>query len=155
MQGYASREKKTSECVKFLKRFIGPQCKPEHVYTDNAGELVAALEELKWPHDTSTPHRSETNGVIERHVRIVSEGTACLLVQSGLEEAWWPQAMQCFCFLKNAVDRLDDGQTAFKRRWGEDFDGPLIPLGAEITWKPISQTDKKRLHSLGALVVGS
>ena len=153
LQGYASKQKTAAECEKFFKRFVGPQCKPEHVYTDNSQEFLAALKELNWPHDTSTPHRSETNGCIERHVRVVNEGTSCAMVQSGLDEAWWPQAMNCFCYLKNVIDLLDDGQTAYQRRWKTDFAGPLIPLGAEVNWKPISQKDKARLHAFGSSVL--
>ena len=75
------------------------------------------------------------------------------MVQSGLGEAWWPQAMSCFCFLRNVVDLLDDGKTAYQRRWGTDFEGPLIPFGAEINYKPISQKDKARLHVFGKTVL--
>ena len=63
-------------------------------------------------HDTTIPHRSETNGVIERAIRRVTEGTSACLVQSGLNEEWWDLAMQCYCVLRNTVDLLVDGQTA-------------------------------------------
>ena len=36
---------------------------------------MKACQELQWNHDTSTAHRSETNGVAERAVRRVNEGT--------------------------------------------------------------------------------
>ena len=49
LQGYASKQKTASECEKFFKRFVGPQCKPEHVYTDNSKEFLASLEELNGP----------------------------------------------------------------------------------------------------------
>ena len=74
------------------------------------------------------------------------------MVQSGFSAAWWPQALSCFCFLKNLVDLLDDG-TAYQRRCNADFPGPLIPFGAEITWKPISQKDKACLHVFGEIVL--
>ena len=32
LQGYACKGKSASECLKFFKCFLGPQCKPEHVY---------------------------------------------------------------------------------------------------------------------------
>ena len=139
LQGFAARTESSDECVKAFQRFLGPQVKPEHVYTDNSGELIKALDELNWPHDTSTPHRFQTNGVVERAVRVVKEGTSCALVQSGLAEAWWPEAMSCFCFLKNVVDILADGQTSYKKRYGVDFSGPVIPFGAEVTYKPITE----------------
>jgi len=153
LQGYACKSKSAAECIKYFKRFVGPQFKPEHVYSDNSKELISACTELGWAHDTSTPHRSETNGVIERSVRTVKEGTSATLIQSGLDDAWWPQAMACYCFLKAVVDILDDDKTAFERRYGSSFAGPLIPFGAEITYLPITDKDKSRLHQFGSKVI--
>ena len=87
LQGYASKSKNHQESMKAFRRFVGPQMTPDHVYTDNSKELEKALEELNWLHDTSTPYRSQTNGVAERAVRIVKEGTSCTLVQSGFDES--------------------------------------------------------------------
>ena len=39
-----------------------------------------ACEDLSWNHCTSTPHRSETNGIAERAVLRVKEGTFCCIV---------------------------------------------------------------------------
>ena len=46
--------------------WITPIQKPGIIYTDNTKEFVKACQELQWNHDTSTLHRSETNGVAER-----------------------------------------------------------------------------------------
>ena len=81
LQGYPSKTKTADECDIYLEEFVGPQCEPQHVYSDNSKEFIKALRDLKWRHDTSTPHRSETNGVAERAVRQVKEGTACTLVR--------------------------------------------------------------------------
>ena len=43
---------------------------------------------VKIYHRTSTPHRSETNGIAERAVRRITEGTSAVLLQSGLDEKW-------------------------------------------------------------------
>ena len=53
-------------------------------YSDGAPELHAVCRELGIRHDISDPHRSETNGQIERTNRTVIEGARCLLFQSGL-----------------------------------------------------------------------
>ena len=148
LQSYAAETKEASEVILAMKRFVGPQVVPEHIYTDNSKEFAAAFEELNWSHDTSTPYRSQTNGVIERSVRVVKEGTACALVQSGLENKWWPEAMDCFCFLRNTSVPLEDGDTAYKKRFAKDFEGRLIPFGAEVTYLPIAPKDKKRTHAM-------
>ncbi len=57
--------------------------------------------------------------------------------------------MVCFCFLRKVVDLLVNGQTAYFTRFGVNFDGPVIPLGAEIAYLPISQKDKDRVHQMG------
>ncbi len=44
---------------------------------------------------------------------------------------------------------MDHNTAAYKARFGIDFDGPMIPVGAQIKYKPISKTDKARLHKLG------
>ena len=120
------------------------RCK--HVYTDNSKEFKNALDELGLSHDTSTPHRSETNGVGERAVRRVKEGTACALSQSGFIDIWRVEAMTTYCFLRNVFDIWADGPTPYFKRYGVHFTGPIIPFGAEIIYQPISAKDKARTH---------
>ena len=66
--------------------FLEPTWKPKVIYTDNSLEFGKACEDLSWNHCTSTPHRSETNGIAERAVRRIKEGTSAVLLQSGLDE---------------------------------------------------------------------
>ena len=73
-----------------------------------------ACEDLSWNDCTSTPHRSETNGIAERAVRRVMEGTSALLLQSGLAIEWWTDSMECYCYLRNIQDLLSDGKHHMK-----------------------------------------
>ena len=77
-------------------------------------EFGEACEVLSWNHHTSTPHRSDTNFIAERAVRRVKEGTSAVLPQSGLDERWWSDSMECFCYLRNVQDLLADGKTPFE-----------------------------------------
>ena len=122
------------------------------MYTDNSKEFLKALDELEFSHDTSTPYRPQTNGVAERAVRRVKEGTACALAQSGWSDVWWAEAMSCYCFLRNVVDLQKAGTTAYKARFNIEFPGPILPFGAEIQYKPIRDKDIDRLHKLGEKV---
>ena len=79
-------------------------------HTDNLLEFGKACEDLSWNHCTSTPHRSETNGIAERAVRRVKEGTLAGLLQSGLDEKWWADSMECYTYLRNIQDLLSDGK---------------------------------------------
>ena len=58
----------------------------------------------------STPHRSETNGIAERAVRRVKEGTSVMLLQSGLDKEWWADSMECYCYLRYIQNLLSDGK---------------------------------------------
>ena len=58
--------------------------------------------------------------------------------------------MKCYCFHRNAVDVVSGGRTPFAMRYGEDYKGPIIPLGAEIEYRPSSKKDRKRLHKVGS-----
>ena len=87
LQAYASKTKNTHDTKMGFKNFLGPEMGAKHVYTDNSGEFIRALDELELSHDTSTPYRPQTNGIAERAVRRVKEGTACTLAQSGFNDA--------------------------------------------------------------------
>ena len=79
MQAYAAKQKSAEETKKASQRYFEPNQEPQHVYSDNSKEIKKACESLGYTHDTSTPHRSETNGIAERAVRRVKEGTASVL----------------------------------------------------------------------------
>ena len=123
------------------------------IYTDNSLEFGKACEDLSWNHCTSTPHRSETNGIAERAVRRVKEGTFAVLLQSGLDEEWWADSMECFTYLRNIQDLLSDGKTPYERRFGETFKWTIIPFGAMIEYHPSSPKDQMRIHQFGKKVL--
>ena len=121
--------------------------------TINSLEFGKSCEVLSWNHRTSTPHRSETNGIAERAVRRVNEGTSAILLQSGLDERWCTHSVECCCYLRNVQDLLADRVTPYERRFGEPFKGPTIPLGAMVEYHPISTRDFSRLHQFGKKVL--
>ena len=60
--------------------------------------------------------------------------------------------MECYCYLRNVEDLLADGKTRCERRFGESFNGPVIPFGATVEYHPISSRYQKRLHQFGEKV---
>ena len=90
-----------------------PGTRPKVIYTDNSLEIGKACEDLSWNRCTSTPHRSETNGIAERAVRRVKEGISAVLLQSGLNDSWWADSMECYTYLRNVTDLLSDGKTPY------------------------------------------
>ena len=68
--------------------------------------LDQITEDLSWKHRTSTPHRSETNGIAVRKLR---EGTSAVLLQSCLDE-------KCWLVLRNAVAICEMLKTSVQMR---------------------------------------
>ena len=63
LQSYPCKTRTSQETQKSLQKFLGPTRKPNVLSTDNSLELGKSCEELSWNPCTSTPHRSETNGM--------------------------------------------------------------------------------------------
>ena len=153
IQSYPCKTKKLlKKTQRSLQKFLRPNGKPKVIYTDNSLEFGKACEELSWNHCTSTPHRSETNGIAERAVRRVKEGTSAVLLQSGLDENWWTDSMECYTYLRNIQDHLSDGKTPYERRFGQPFKGPIIPFGSLVEYHPITAKDQSRIHQFGKKV---
>ena len=86
IQAYPCKTKTSQETEKSLRKFLEPSEKPKVIYADNSLEFGKSCEDLSWNHRTSTPHRSETNGIAERAVRRAKEGTSAVLLLSELDE---------------------------------------------------------------------
>ena len=85
-------------------------------------------------------------------MRRVKEVTSAVLLQSGLDNEWWADSMECHCYLRNIRDKLSDGKSPYERRFGMPFNGPVIPFGAMVEYHPISSKDVSRLHQFGSKV---
>ena len=145
------RKTKTSqETEKSLRKFLEPSHKPKATYTDTSLEFGKSCEDLSWNHRT---RRSETHGIAERAVRRIKEGTSAELPQSGLDEKWWADSVECYCHLRNVQDLLADGKTPYESRFEEPFKGPTVPFGAMVEYYPISSRDQSRLHQFGKKVL--
>ena len=83
----------------------------------------------------------------------MKEGTSAVLLQSGLDEQWWADSMECYCHLRNIQDLLSDGKTPYERRFGIPFNGPVIPFGAMVEDHQISAKYISRLHQFGPKVL--
>ena len=149
LQSYPCKTKTSQETQRSLEKFLEPTRKPKVIYTDNCLEFGKSCEHLS----SSTPHRSESNGIAERAVRRVKEGTSAVLLQSGLDESWWADSMECYTYLRNVTDLLSDGKTPYERRFGQPFKGPIIPFGSLVEYYRISAKDQSRIHQFGKKVL--
>ena len=153
IQAHPFKNKTSQETQRSLQKFLEPERKPKVIYTDNSLEFSKACEGLSWNHCTSTPHRSETNGIAERAVRRVKEVTSAVLLQSGPNESWWADSMECYTYLRNVTDLLSDGKTPYERRFGQPFRGPIIPFGSLVEYHPLTAKDQSRIHQFGKKVL--
>ena len=131
IQSYPCKTKSSHETERSLSKFLEPSHKPRVEKKDNLMAFGKACEGSSWNHRTLTPHQSETNGMDER---------------------WWSDSMECYCYLRNIQDLLGDGKTPCERRFGEPFKDPIIPFGALIEYHPVSPKDQARIHQLGKKV---
>ena len=152
-QSYPCKTKTSQETDKSLHKFLEPSEKSKVICTDSSLEFGKDREELFWNHWTSTHHRSETKGIPERAVRRIEEGISAVLLQSGLDEKWWVDSMECYCYLRNIQDLLSDGRTPYERRFGESLKGPIIAFGSLSEHRTISAKDLSRLHQFGKKVL--
>ena len=153
IQAYPCKTKTSQETQRSLQKFLEPHRKLKVIYTDNSLEFGKGCEDLSWNHCTSTPHRSETNGIAERAVRRVREGTSVVLLQSGLNESWWADSMECCTHLRIVQGLLCDGKTSYERRFGKPFKGPITPFGSLVEYHPITAKDQSRIHQFGKKVL--
>ena len=86
-------------------------------------------------------------------MRRVKEGTSAVLLQSGPNESWWADSMECHTYLRNVTDLLSDGKTPYERRFGQPFKGPIIPFGSLVEYHAIFAKDQSRIHQFGKKVL--
>ena len=148
IQAYPCKTKTSQETQRSLQKFLAPDRNPKVIYTDNSLEFGKACEDLSWNHCTSTLHKSETNGIAERAVRRVKEGTFAVLLQSCLNESWWADSMECYTYLRNVTDPLSDGKTPYEICFGQPFGCALY---AGRIWKgDVLVADFEELETMDA-----
>ena len=153
IQTYPCKNKTSQEIQRSLQKFLESERKSKVIYTDNSLEFGKACEDLSWNDCTSTPHRSEFNGIAERAVLRVKESTAAVFLQSGQNESWWEDFMECYFYLRNVTDLLFDGKTPYERCFGHPFKGPVIPFDSLAEYHPMTAKDQSRIHQFGKKVL--
>ena len=83
----------------------------------------------------------------------MKEGTSAVWLQSGLNESWWADSVECYTCLRNVTDPLSDGKTPYERRFGQPFKEPIIPFGSLVEYHPVTATDQSRIHQFGKKVL--
>ena len=145
---YPARKKSAEDIKSAVNEFKGSD-KINRWYSDGAPELHAVCRELGIRHDISDPHRSETNGSIERTNRTVIEGTRCFLFQSGMPYKYWKLALPCFTTAYNTT-HVDSkkGTVAYVERHSHKFAGKSLPYGCKIRYLPSAEKEVEKREKL-------
>ena len=145
---YPSKKKSAEEIKEAVNDFKGADT-IKRWYSDGAPELHAVCRDLGIRHDISDPHRSETNGQIERTNRTVIEGARCLLFQSGMPYKYWKLAIKCFCNNYNYT-HIDQkkGTVAYVERHNHKFQGKALPYGCKIRYLPSAEREVEKREKL-------
>ena len=136
-----------------LLRKLKEACKSSWSQTGNLKSFTLTLPWNSAKLVKISPGIIARNGIAERAVRRVKEGTSAVLLQSGLNESWWADSMECNTYLRNVTDLLSDGKTPYERRFGQPFKGPIIPFGSLVEYHPSTAKDQSRIHQFGKKVL--
>ena len=108
--------------------------------------LTVRLKNLSWNHNTSNTPSTQNE-------RRLKEGTSAVLLQSGLDEKWWTDSMECCCYLRNVQDLLAEEKAPYERRFWESCKGPINPFGTMSEYHPSSPKDQARIHQFGLQIL--
>ena len=109
---------------------------------DGAKALKAAAEFLGWCVSQGTPFVAESNGVIERVIRLLLDGVRTILDLRGLDTQWWPWAAKFWRLVWN-IRKINGMSPWLARHDNVDFKGKEVPFGALIGFRPPSNVLKK------------
>ena len=159
MQSYPCRNKAAQETMRNEQRFLPQASNPGATSTDGSVEFTKECEDLSWNHEKSEPHRSDTNGIAQRAVRWIEEGTSTVFspIKIGWTTVGWSDGMLFLLYEKVSHNlwRDERKKTPFERRYDTSFRVPMVPFGSEIFYHPFSIKDKNRLHQFSKKVINS
>ena len=148
---YPQTTKGADKSAASLRHFIGPKNKLVAMRSDNSRELIKTAKLLRVHHEQSTPYRSESNARIERDIGVDVNGIRCNLTQSGLPLSFWPQAGQHFAHYTNCLAPCREGKsisdlppaamTPWRKRFKEDWNGPVHPFGCLVRFRPYNANE--------------
>ena len=61
--------------------------------------------------------------------------------------------MECHTYLRNVTDRSSGGKTPYERRFGQQIEGPIVPLGSLVEFHTKTAKDQSRIHQFGKKVL--
>ena len=143
IESFPTKTLGATEVYNLINAFEAPKEAIEYAYCDDSAAIKKALKMHRIQYDTSTPGQPKTNGIAERYVQEVINGTRALLSNAGLPASFWPYAMRAWCFGHNTSES-GLRSSPWKQRHGKKFEGPRIPFGSLVYFKqsPVKEGNK-------------
>ena len=110
IDGYPSPSRTSEAIQNHLSHFIGRLESCDLLCFDNAKEYIAAAEALKIRYQTRDKNRPASNGVAERAVRRLLEGSRTVLYDSGLPHCYWSEAVKTYYANRKFHDVIRDAK---------------------------------------------
>ena len=96
----------------------------------------------------------KTMGLLKRAVRRVKEGTSAVLLQSGLNENWWADSMECCTYLRKRHRSLVWWEDPIRETFlGNHSKDRSFHLGSLVEYYPKTAKDQSRIHQFGKKVL--
>ena len=125
---YPSESKKADSIVKAFKHFLKTSDLVGIVYTDNAPEMLDAIEEIGYKHQASVEYQRSTKAVVEREVGAILEGARSNLLQANMPLSLWPHASKHHAMAINIVKQLHGNDSPWSLRFDNVFLGRQLPF---------------------------
>ena len=129
----AKKSEAASSVLRFVKSTRGPNGEMVlRIITDNGGEftsneLTASLEDSGVSRLYVAPYSSQSNGLAERMIRIITEMGRCMIKASRLPQSLWAEAVSYAVYTRNRLPvRSLDGKTPYEMYYG--FQPPITHL---------------------------
>ena len=129
---YPADSKSADSIVRAFQHFLRTVDDVGIVYTDNAPELIDAIEQLGYRHQTSVEYQQSTKAVVEREVRTILEGVRANIHQTNMPLSMWPHACRHHATALNAVKQLSGDDAPWSIRYRKDFEGLEVPFGCLV-----------------------
>ena len=125
-----------------LQSFAGPKCEKGGslviAKSDAAKAITTAVKNLGWEPDPSIPNDDKHNAKLERLIRTMKENMRASHLRAGFYHRFWPSSFEYASIARTITNMStrDPNKTSYEMATGKTFEGPQIPLGALVYYRP-------------------
>ena len=144
---------RSTENVEEALRFFAGRNRPiVTVVSDRAPEFAKAISNCGFVSDPAPPRDVLHNPHAESAIRTFRQGVSTLMLQSGLNQQYWPYAIKYFEFAYNVLSppsgpairnseeaEVEAPASKYEAAVGYPYEGFLIPFGALVWYKDLDK----------------